>query len=138
VGTTPYRGKGTPPTKGDVEDTLGKVEGLKQLNELPTDDRAHAYEMVSEQDVDLRPELFRAVADKGWVLLELHRDAQTLEDVFRALTIGDERRNRQVGAPAADVDDGEDDADEEDEDGDDSDDSSTDDDDVKAAKADRS
>ena len=32
------------------------------------------------------------------MLLELHRDAQTLEDVFRSLTIGDERRNRQLGA----------------------------------------
>jgi ABC-2 type transport system ATP-binding protein len=32
------------------------------------------------------------------VLLELHRDAQTLEDVFRSLTIGDERRNQKLGA----------------------------------------
>jgi ABC-2 type transport system ATP-binding protein len=138
VGSTPYRGKGAPPTKGEVEDTLGKVDGLKQLNELPTDDRAHAYEMVSEQDVDLRPELFRAVADKGWVLLELHRDAQTLEDVFRALTIGDERRNRQVGAPVEAVEEEDEEEDEEDEDGDDSSESASDDDDVKAAKADRS
>jgi ABC-2 type transport system ATP-binding protein len=140
TGSAPYRGRGAPPKKGEVEDALGKVEGLKQLNELPTDERAHAYEMVSEQDVDLRPELFKAVADKGWVLLELHRDAQTLEDVFRALTIGDERRNRTVGAPVNDVDDDED-GDEEDED--DEDDAgepagSDGDDDVKAAKEERS
>jgi ABC-2 type transport system ATP-binding protein len=38
------------------------------------------------------------IADKGWVLLELHRDSQTLEDVFRHLTIGDERRNRTLRA----------------------------------------
>ena len=31
------------------------------------------------------------VVDKGWVLLELHKDTQTLEDVFRHLTVGDER-----------------------------------------------
>ena len=59
---------------------------------------AHAYELVSEQDDDLRPEVFRAIAEKGWVMLELHRDAQTLEDVFRSLTIGDERRNRHLDA----------------------------------------
>jgi ABC-2 type transport system ATP-binding protein len=41
------------------------------------------------------------IADKGWVLLELHRDTQTLEDVFRHLTIGDERRNRQLGGKDA-------------------------------------
>jgi ABC-2 type transport system ATP-binding protein len=130
TGTAPYRGRGAPPKKGEVEDALGKVEGLKQLNELPTDERAHAYEMVSEQDVDLRPELFKAVADKGWVMLELHRDAQTLEDVFRALTIGDERRNRTVGAPAEEADD-EDDDDAGESEGDSGE-------DVKAAKADRS
>ena len=86
------------PKKGEVEDALGKVDGVKKLTELPTDERAHAYEVVSEQDVDLRPDLFKLIADKGWVLLELHRDAQTLEDVFRNLTIGDERRNRQLTA----------------------------------------
>jgi ABC-2 type transport system ATP-binding protein len=139
TGTAPYRGRGAPPKKGEVEDALGKVEGLKQLNELPTDERAHAYEMVSEQDVDLRPELFKAVADKGWVMLELHRDAQTLEDVFRALTIGDERRNRTVGAPAEDADDDQDESDADDEDDDDAGESEGDgDEDVKAAKADRS
>jgi len=140
AGTAPYRGKGSPPKKGEVEDTLGKVDGLKQLNELPTDDRAHAYEMVSEQDVDLRPELFKAVADKGWVLLELHRDAQTLEDVFRALTIGDERRNRTVGAPVDDADDDEDERDDEDdeEEDDDAEPKGGADDDVKAAKEERS
>ena len=35
--TAPYRGRGAPPKKGEVEDVLGRVPGLKQLNELPTD-----------------------------------------------------------------------------------------------------
>lgn len=93
-----YRGKGTPPKRAEVEEALSKVEGVKKCGELPTDERAHAFELVSEEDVDLRPEVFKLIVDKGWVLLELHRDSQTLEDVFRSLTIGDERRNRQLGA----------------------------------------
>jgi ABC-2 type transport system ATP-binding protein len=111
AGETPYRGRGPLPKKGEVEDALSKVEGVKKLSELPTDERAHAYELVSEENVDLRPELFKVIVDKGWVLLELHRDAQTLEDVFRSLTIGDERRNRTLSAAqgeAAEEDDGED------------------------------
>jgi ABC-2 type transport system ATP-binding protein len=96
AGGTPYRGTGSPPRQADVEDVLNKVKGVKKVTELPTDERAHAYELSSEQDVDLRPDIFRLVADKGWVLLELHRDSQTLEDVFRHLTIGDERRNRTL------------------------------------------
>ncbi len=50
------------------------------------------------------------------MLLELHRDAQTLEDVFRSLTIGDERRNRHLTAAgrAQTDDDGEEDESDED------------------------
>ncbi|MBK8480470.1 MAG: ATP-binding cassette domain-containing protein [Proteobacteria bacterium] len=35
---------------------------------------------------DLRRELFCCARDRGWILLELHRPAATLEDVFRRLT----------------------------------------------------
>jgi ABC-2 type transport system ATP-binding protein len=138
AGSAKYRGRGALPTKGDVEDTLGKVAGVQKLSELPTDDSAHAYELVSDEDVDLRPELFQAIADKGWVMLELHRDAQTLEDVFRSLTIGDERRNRQLGAPAEseEDEDEEDEAAEEDDEEEEQDEAGED--DAKAAKAERS
>jgi ABC-2 type transport system ATP-binding protein len=123
AGSTPYRGTGPLPKKGEVEDVLSKVAGVKKLAELPTDDRAHAYELTSEHDVDLRAELFRLIADKGWVCLELYRDAQTLEDVFRSLTIGDERRNRRLGEepPEEEADEEEDEEEEEEDEGSDSD-----------------
>lgn len=130
VGESPYRGKGTPPRQTEVEHALNSLPGVKKVNELPTDERAHAYELAGEDGSDLRPEIFRMIADKGWVLLELHRDTQTLEDVFRQLTIGDERRNRQLG-PVKDDDrrarDEEEDEEEEDEDEDESDDDDDDD-----------
>ena len=148
AGDGKYRGRGTPPKKGEVEDALGRVPGIGKLTELPTDERAHAYELVSEQDVDLRPEVFQLMVDKGWVLLELHRDAQTLEDVFRSLTIGDERRNRTLSATAdASEDEDESEDEEEEEDEEETDDSSDGDaktsnaskgDDAKAAKEERS
>jgi ABC-2 type transport system ATP-binding protein len=108
VGKDPYRGTGSPPRKGEVEDAIGKIRGVGRLAELPTDERAHTYELTSDQDVDLRPELFKLMVDKGWVLLELHRDTQTLEDVFRNLTVGDARRNRQITKAGADDDEDED------------------------------
>jgi len=46
-GDAPYRGRGAPPNRGDVEDALGKIAGVKKLGELPTDERAHACELVS-------------------------------------------------------------------------------------------
>jgi ABC-2 type transport system ATP-binding protein len=134
-GDRPYRGRGAPPKKGEVEEALRKVAGVKKLTELPTDERAHDFEVVSEKDQDLRPDLFQVMVDKGWVLLELRRDQQTLEDVFRSLTIGDERRNRQVTA-AASADD--EDSDDEDEDDDDEGSTASSAAEEKVAKADRS
>jgi len=137
AGDTPYRGKGTPPRQTEVERALSSLPGVKKVNELPTDERAHSYELAGEDAKDLRPEIFRLIADKGWVLLELHRDTQTLEDVFRQLTIGDERRNRQLGPAqdgarrAHDEDDEDDDDEEEEDESDDDEDSDSDDDDGK-------
>lgn len=120
AGDRPYRGTGALPRQTEVEAALRQISGVSSVNELPTDERAHSYELAGQDATDLRPELFRLVADKGWVLLELHRDTQTLEDVFRHLTIGDERRNRQLG-PVEDRHDADEDEEDEDEEGDDDD-----------------
>src|SRR4051794_1756359 len=124
VGSSPYRGNGPLPKQADVENALRGLRGVKKVAELPTDERAHAYAIDGDDGQDIRADIFRLIADKGWVLLELHRDTQTLEDVFRQLTIGDERRNRQLGpvAESSAADDDEDEDDDDDEDDDESDD----------------
>ncbi len=96
-GALPYRGTGSPPKQDEVEEALRKLPGVSGVNALPTDERAHAFSLSTETKDDLRPEIFALIAQKGWVLLELHRDAQTLENVFRNLTLGDELRNRRLG-----------------------------------------
>ena len=120
VGTSPYRGSGPLPRQSEVESALTNLKGVNKVSELPTDDRAHAYAIDGDDNSDIRADIFRLIADKGWVLLELHRDTQTLEDVFRQLTIGDERRNRQIG-PVTDSREESDDEDEDDEDDEDED-----------------
>jgi ABC-2 type transport system ATP-binding protein len=125
VGTSPYRGSGPLPKQSEVEAALGRLPGVKKVAELPTDERAHAYAIDGDDGQDIRADIFRLIADKGWVMLELHRDTQTLEDVFRQLTIGDERRNRQLGP----VTEGQSAADDEEEDEEEEDDEESDDDD---------
>lgn len=100
-GDQPYRGKGSAPRQAEVQEALGALAGVKKVAELPTDERAHSYELAAEKDMDLRPEIFKLVVDKGWVLLELQRDTQTLEDVFRHLTSADAKRNRRITSPGA-------------------------------------
>jgi ABC-2 type transport system ATP-binding protein len=90
--------KGKAPTATEVQSALRAIAGVRGVIELPTDEKAHAFELSGDQGGDLRGDLFRLVVAKGWTLLELRRDAQTLEDVFRDLTKGDERRDRHFGA----------------------------------------
>jgi hypothetical protein len=74
------------------------------------------------QDSDLRAEIFRLVVAKGWTLLELRREAQSLDAVFRDLTRREERLDRgyegdgddEESEQDADDEDSEKDSDEED------------------------
>ena len=84
----------SPPTATEVQDALADLGGARGVKELPTDETAHRFELTGSQDGDLRAELFRMAVDKGWVLLELRRDAQSLDAVFRDLTRSDERLDR--------------------------------------------
>jgi ABC-2 type transport system ATP-binding protein len=129
-----------PPTAQEVQEALSRLPGAGNVIEMPTDDKAHHFQFMGASGSDIRPELFALIVQKGWLLLEMRRDAQTLEDVFKVLTKGDERKDRgrkyepdedddddaspTLGAAGSDADDdedeGDDDADdEEDEDGDD-------------------
>src|SRR5690606_32622305 len=73
----------TPPKVDEVRVALQGLAGAQRVNEKPTDDTAHRFELVSAQDNDLRAAVFRLAVDKGWTLLELQRDAQSLDTVFR-------------------------------------------------------
>ncbi len=97
---------GSAPKRGELEAALQGMKGANRVRELPTDEKAHKFEVSGAKDTDLRADLFRLMVQKGWTLLELRRDAQSLDAVFRELTRGDERLDR-----GADWDDGDDDAD---------------------------
>ena len=83
-----------PPTAMQVQDALARLDGASQIRELPTDETAHKFELHGDQDSDLRAEIYRLMVAKGWTLLELRRDAQTLDAVFRDLTRGQGRLDR--------------------------------------------
>ncbi|HEX4341439.1 MAG TPA: ATP-binding cassette domain-containing protein [Polyangiaceae bacterium] len=98
--------KGSAPKTAEIENGLKSINGASRIRVLPTEEKAHKFELSGPQTSDLRAELFRLVVQKGWTLLELRRDTQSLDAVFRDLTRGDERLDR-----GADWDDGEDDDD---------------------------
>jgi ABC-2 type transport system ATP-binding protein len=94
-----------PPAVAQAQEALERLSGVKSVRELPTDEKAHKFELSGAQELDLRAEIFRLMVAKGWTLLELRRDAQSLDTVFRDLTRGDEKLDRGAGWSAADEDD---------------------------------
>jgi ABC-2 type transport system ATP-binding protein len=101
-----------PPTARQLTDAIEAMAGTQRVRELPRDESAHRIEVVGARDGDLRRDLYRLMVDKGWTLLELRRDAQSLDAVFKELTRGDEKADR--GSDWTDEDD--DDIDDDDDD----------------------
>jgi len=93
-----------PPALAQAQEALQRLGGVKTVRELPTDEKAHKFELSGAQDSDIRAEIFRLMVAKGWTLLELRRDAQSLDVVFRDLTRGDEKLDRGANWTAADED----------------------------------
>jgi ABC-2 type transport system ATP-binding protein len=75
---------------GTVPDTikarLVSVPGVVRCEKVTTEDGALAFAIDGASGDDLRKPLFRAAVDNKWPLLELAREAVSLEDVFRNLT----------------------------------------------------
>jgi len=86
---------GKMPSVGDLRDAIAALKGVKSARELPSpDDKTAKVEVQGSKDSDLRHELRDVLTSKQWDLLELRRELPPLEDVFRELTIGDDRRDR--------------------------------------------
>jgi ABC-2 type transport system ATP-binding protein len=74
----------------------GVLDGLRGLPGVHTVERAPAPEdgrvaatLTADAEPDVRPEIFRLAQARGWTLYELHREAGSLEHLFRQLTAGD-------------------------------------------------
>jgi ABC-2 type transport system ATP-binding protein len=68
---------------------LREVPGMKSA--VLTDKAGEAAEFIleSEEGRDIRRDLFRVLADRGWPILSLRQSGMSLEDVFLRLTAGD-------------------------------------------------
>ncbi|MCU0692386.1 MAG: ATP-binding cassette domain-containing protein [Polyangiaceae bacterium] len=117
-------GHRSPAGAAAVREALSSIEKVQSVTNTSGDGETYNFELLSDRGVDVRAQVFRLAVDKGWVLLELHRDAQTLGDVFRHLTRAESRSSRGLRAADAEQDDdsdGEDEQGEQDEGGGDDD-----------------
>ncbi len=67
-------------------EALGALPGVQRVERTRELPGRSAYTLAADGKRDLRPEIFRLAAQKGWTLYELHQDAASVEDLFRQLT----------------------------------------------------
>lgn len=66
--------------------TAGKLEEIAHVKQVvPLS--ASRFRIIAEKDVDIRPEIFRFAADNNLSLVGLKVEENTLEDIFRGLTV---------------------------------------------------
>ena len=70
-----------------VRSRFEAVPGVREVQQLSSESTDEvAVEVICRDQNDPRPDLFTAVKDTDWILIELHREAKTLETIFRELT----------------------------------------------------
>ncbi len=70
----------------EAGEKLKKVDGVEGVHISKTAESTLAGNIEAKQGYDVREALFQLAVDEGWVMLELHRESDSLEDVFRKLT----------------------------------------------------
>lgn len=74
-----------------LQAALGTLSGVAWLE--VSGGKEVSARITAERGNDLRERIFRLVVDKGWTLVELHRERTSLEQVFRQLTGADGRKD---------------------------------------------
>ncbi|HEX7051899.1 MAG TPA: ATP-binding cassette domain-containing protein [Longimicrobiales bacterium] len=85
-----------------VADALAALPGVVQHAAERVAGRERV-ELVAAGDTELRPEIFRLAAERGWTLWELHRERASLEQLFHELTEAREPEAALVGAGGEEV-----------------------------------
>lgn len=74
---------------GDVAAKIGQLDGVSHIDDISSPaENLTAVSVVATAAIDLRPEIFRLAVNNNWVIYEMSREQQTLENIFRELTIG--------------------------------------------------
>jgi ABC-2 type transport system ATP-binding protein len=71
-------------TKG-LDRALKGLDGVRQIETMPTPEGYPAYRVVGQDQTDLCPAIYDLARKENWPLRELRRDVRTLETVFNQL-----------------------------------------------------
>lgn len=63
-------------------EVLKKIKGVNSVKKI----NQNIWQLSSDSKADIRPEVFRFAVDQGLTLIEMHKEAYSVEDVFQKLT----------------------------------------------------
>ncbi len=79
---------------GSKDENIKLIKGIKGVIDVKADMERETgtfdYEIETEENTDIRAELFRRVAEKNRVILMLKSSELTLEDIFLKITMGED------------------------------------------------
>ena len=79
--------------EGDVNlDQLKLLPGVREVEAL----EGFKYKVLSEGNIDLRPEIFRFAADNNLSLIGLKQEENSLENIFRDLTLAQNTLRKKI------------------------------------------
>ena len=71
----------------DIQRRLEAVSGVLQVAVKPDGEAASAVKLVCSSGIDVREAVYRTVKETDWTLIELYQEQQTLENIFRQITL---------------------------------------------------
>jgi ABC-2 type transport system ATP-binding protein len=74
----------------DLHPVFAGLRDIESATYVPSDGPTHRFVLHAAKGSDVREEIFQLAVRRGWVLLELSRQATSLEEVFHRLTRTDE------------------------------------------------
>jgi ABC-2 type transport system ATP-binding protein len=85
-------------TDGDVASAVAAIPGVVGVRPLAARDGGVGLLVEAARDRDVRPDLVRLVAGRGWTLQELHQVGMSLEEVFIRAVAGEQEPHEPVPA----------------------------------------
>ena len=70
----------------DAEIALKTIDGVHRILNIDSQDNEIRMKLICGSSADLREVVYERIKQTGWVLLGLHQETQTLENIFRELT----------------------------------------------------
>jgi ABC-2 type transport system ATP-binding protein len=69
-----------------VEINLSKLDGVESVTRIAETDAELKVGLTYRSTGDLRPDVYQAIKETDWILVDFHQEAQSLENIFRELT----------------------------------------------------